>query len=385
MIKRLELKNFTAFRNLSIDFSPKISVIVGENGTGKTHVLKAAYCLCMDSSHTNQIPNNAHNTFEEALTAKILRLFMPLDNRLSKIRHNGTKGKSQLKADFHLDTTLSLFFSGNSKAVTMQNNAKNIKHNGEPVFIPTKEVLSLMKGISSKNADQQTIRSIFDDTYLDLCQALLKPAGQTNSDQIDLDPRFGTVFPKMVNAIGGRFDFHMGNISFQQGSYEQKRVSDQHKYGDKTKTVFKTLQGHRLSNNMTAEGFKKIGELQQLLQNQSLQPGISGPLFWDEPECNMNPKLMSLLVEILLELSRNGQQIVIATHDYVLLKWFDLLMDKDKEDHVLFHSLYRDDNTREIKINTTDDYLNIIPNPIDEAFGTLINQEITNDMGELGK
>ena len=45
------------------------------------------------------------------------------------------------------------------------------------------------------------------------------------------------------------------------------------------------------------------------------------------------------IVQILLELSRNGQQVVLATHDYVLLKWFDLLMDERKEDHVRFHSL----------------------------------------------
>lgn len=40
---------------------------------------------------------------------------------------------------------------------------------------------------------------------------------------------------------------------------------------------------------------------------------------------------MKDLVHVLLELARNGQQIILATHDYVLLKWFDLLMDKGKE------------------------------------------------------
>ena len=89
--------------------------------------------------------------------------------------------------------------------------------------------------------------------------------------------------------------------------------------------------------------------------------------------------------KILLELSRNGQQIILATHDYVMLKWFDLLMDKGKEDHVRFHSLYRAPESSEIKIASTDDYLSINPNPIDEAFGFLINQEIENDMGSLGK
>ena len=40
MIKHLELKNFTAFRSLSIEFSPGINIIIGANNTGKTHLLK---------------------------------------------------------------------------------------------------------------------------------------------------------------------------------------------------------------------------------------------------------------------------------------------------------------------------------------------------------
>src|SRR5680860_955616 len=84
------------------------------------------------------------------------------------------------------------------------------------------------------------------------------------------------------------------------------------------------------ASSMTAEGFRKVGILHRLLCNGTLNPGVSGPLFWDEPESNLNPKLMKLLVQILLELTRNGQQIILATHDYVLLKWFDLLMDKGK-------------------------------------------------------
>ena len=87
-----------------------------------------------------------------------------------------------------------------------------------------------------------------------------------------------------------------------------------------------------------------------------------------------------MLVRILLELSRNGQQIILATHDYVLLKWFDILMDKTRNDHVRFHSLYREPDTSIIKIASTDEYLKITPNSIDEAYGLLIDREIENDM-----
>lgn len=40
MITQLRLKSFAAFTALDIDFSPGINIIIGENGTGKTQLLK---------------------------------------------------------------------------------------------------------------------------------------------------------------------------------------------------------------------------------------------------------------------------------------------------------------------------------------------------------
>ena len=45
MLKTLKIKNFTVFGDVAFEFSPGLNVIVGENGTGKTHVLKLGY-LC---------------------------------------------------------------------------------------------------------------------------------------------------------------------------------------------------------------------------------------------------------------------------------------------------------------------------------------------------
>ena len=43
MLKTLKISNFTVFDNVDFEFSPGLNVIVGENGTGKTHVLKLGY------------------------------------------------------------------------------------------------------------------------------------------------------------------------------------------------------------------------------------------------------------------------------------------------------------------------------------------------------
>src|SRR5690349_18691893 len=41
--KSLRLVNFTAFADAQLEFTPGINVIIGENGTGKTHLMKAMY------------------------------------------------------------------------------------------------------------------------------------------------------------------------------------------------------------------------------------------------------------------------------------------------------------------------------------------------------
>jgi predicted ATPase len=387
MITRLELTNFSVFKHLAIDFSPKINVIIGENGTGKTQLMKAAYALCGGNSAIEGRSKKSKTKLEDALASKLVRLFMPLDSKLGSLRRRGASGDANLEAHFALGEKLTVGFSNKSeKSVQLLENVNYEKYNHEPVFIPTKEVLSLIRGMSDPDSDQETLQRVFDDTYLDLCSLLLRNSTVVNDDRLDFDPRFGSIFPDIVNAISGKYRFSRRRIRFEEGKYEERKVENQDdEYSDKIETVFEPVKGSEVSNNMTAEGFRKIGTLQQLLANKSLSPGISGPLFWDEPECNMNPKLVRLLVEILLELSRNGQQIILATHDYVLLRWFDLLMDREKEDHVKFHSLYRERDTKEIKNTSTDNYLDIDPNPIDEAYGYLINQEIENEMGDLGK
>ena len=45
-ITRLQLENFTAFESLDMELSPGINVLVGANGTGKTHIMKVCYAAC---------------------------------------------------------------------------------------------------------------------------------------------------------------------------------------------------------------------------------------------------------------------------------------------------------------------------------------------------
>ena len=45
MIRKFEVKNFTVFSHAVFSFGKKLNVIIGENGSGKTHLIKLLYSL----------------------------------------------------------------------------------------------------------------------------------------------------------------------------------------------------------------------------------------------------------------------------------------------------------------------------------------------------
>ena len=259
MIERLELKNFTAFRSLSLDFSPKINVIIGENSTGKTHLLKAAYALCSGSKAFNDKPEVSNDEIATALTEKLLRLFLPLDDKLGKMRHYGATESAMLHAILSFDKQIANTFHTNSKSVAIQLNKDYRRYSRQPVFIPTKEVLSFMKGFTSL---YEKYELSFDQTYQDICLLLDLPEIRAEV----LHEKSKWAMEEIENVCGGRFVFYGGG-----------------------KVTFTGDQGE-LSSNSMAEGFRKAGMLSRLLETGAIQPGVSGPLFWDEPEANLNPR-----------------------------------------------------------------------------------------------
>lgn len=377
MITNLQLKNFTAFTELDINFSPGINIVIGENGTGKTQLLKAVLALSG--------PEARRERADESLARKLCRLYQPLSGKLGELRRTGTRGDAQLAATFEAGQTATARFNGSAEAVKItQHTAGEVR---PAIFIPTKEVLSLVRGLTAEQPDLPTIERIFDDGYLDLARILIREGATDLDAKVQLNPKFASIVPRLANLIGGQYLLENGRFVFEPGRYEEKksalRTRSKHAqmYQDSTEWKFVPRGKRRLSSGMTAEGFRKIGVLQRLLSNGSLAPGTTGPLLWDEPESNLNPKLMRDLVQALLELARNGQQAILATHDYVLLKWFDLLMDKGKGDHVVFHRLYRTEGDENVRHESQSDYSIVGRSAISNTFAELYDEDVKRALG----
>lgn len=121
---------------------------------------------------------------------------------------------------------------------------------------------------------------------------------------------------------------------------------------------------------LVAEGIRKMALLWQLVKNGTLEKGSI--LFWDEPEANINPQYIYIIVELMLELQRKGVQIFISTHDYMIASYFEVK--KQEGDQIVFHSLARPENENGIQYEKADRFADLKNNAIATAFNKLLDE-----------
>lgn len=367
MIKGISLENFAAFKKLELEFTSGINIIIGENSCGKTQILKSIYAL----------------TSEQDITSKLLGLFKPHNGKLSGLYHRNGEGKAKILLEDSSEQFSSAEFGSRMKEAKKDSSIVNA---GQPVLLPTKEVLSLLPAIQSGEVTGEALAALFDDSIIDLCHLLLSQPDTDISDAVNEDPRLGQIIPMLVESIGGRYEINGDDHAFVKGKYVEKDNPDISQgqsakvYSDFKQLKFEKEKSSEISVTMTAEGYRKIGLLQRLIHTGALVKGKTNILLWDEPESNINPALMKLLVKCLFELARNGQQVIIASHNYVMLKWFDLLRDKSQGDHVSYHALFRDVNG-EIAKETCDNYKMLSANAIAQTYSDLYDAEIDRSLG----
>ena len=338
-LSEVRLERFTTFQKLHIEMSPGINVFVGANATGKTHIMKIVYSAC-DITKTN-------TDFAE----KLVRVFMPSGRAIGRlVKRHKTSSRCAVEI-FRGNKKLRISFSNHStkpESATIIG-AKDWKQFPiECVYIPVKEMLSNAPGFRSLY-NQRDIH--FEEIYVDIIDRALRPSLRGPTDR-----------------------FRKKLLTTLQKTIEGKVTTKEEEF------FLRNKQGN-LEFSLLAEGMRKLGLLWLLIQNGTLLNG--SVLFWDEPETNLNPKLYGNIIEILLELQRNGVQVFLATHDYVILKELDLR--KRNNDHLSFHSLYRDKEKGEIECRTSHNYLDIHPNAIADAFADLYDREIERSLGGASK
>lgn len=96
ILKDITITNFRNYKNISIDFSPKINIIYGNNAQGKTNLLESIYVLGITKSHRSLIDNSLIMNGEK--TSKI-KGNIEIDNICTKLEINIEQKKKLLKID----------------------------------------------------------------------------------------------------------------------------------------------------------------------------------------------------------------------------------------------------------------------------------------------
>ena len=321
LLKRLHIENFTVFEKATFEFCPGINVLIGTNGTGKTHLLKLAYA------------GATGRTSRDAML-RLVDLFQPTGgNRMHLVRHGQDRAILNVVSDRMESKWLMTVFMPDERDDTEKPSVEKRYHHsgagdeGRTVFVPSKELLAHAAGIRSFI---EVYQSSFDLTFKDILDLAYLPPLK--------DPPKGAFYECMQGiqqAIGGKTRVEGEEFRLQQGRRE-------------------------LEFSLVAEGHRKLALLWKLIENGSVKPGTL--LLWDEPEANLNPELIGLLVDVLWRLSRAGVLVVLATHSYVVLREIDL--GAQPSDSVRYFALSRPNAKLPVAVEVRDSYNELTENAI---------------------
>jgi ABC-type ATPase involved in cell division len=339
-ITHIKVDNFTAFSNLDESFSTGVNVIIGANGTGKTHLLKILYAACAVT---------VGEDIDKGFALKLRNVFNPYEGRMGRLSRRQTvsvktkvvvtrQGGARITAEFSNHTS-------KPEDVSVTGEATWKKDSLTSAYIPVKEMLAHAPGFLATAAKREIA---FEEVYVDIIKCAF--------------------LPKLKGAVDGA---RQRLLTALQKAIDGKVVAKGEHF------FLKNKQGD-LEFTLLAEGMRKLALVWLLIQNGTLLSGAV--LFWDEPEANLNPALMGEVVEVILELQRLGVQVFLTTHNYVLLKEFDLR--KREDDEIKYLSMFRDD-TGAVTSKTSDSYLGIDPNAVSGTFNDLYDRELARSLGGI--
>jgi energy-coupling factor transporter ATP-binding protein EcfA2 len=293
MIKSLTVKDFTVFSEARFDLGA-LNIIHGENGAGKTHLLKLAYSVwstLRPETSAGAPERPTKKWLEPELGRKLTAVFRPDKlGRLARRMPGTAKASVNVRFDDKSLNTKFEFHTRSSSDVTVKSLPEAWAELA-PVYLPTREALSVFPGFVSL---YEGTRLPFDETWRDLCQQLdarLLQGPRPAAVQHMLDP--------LSLALGGELRL------------EKDRF-------------YLYLPSGRMEIDLVAEGVRKLAMLAWLVATQKLQS--KGALFWDEPEANLNPKLVKLVAPVLIGLARSGVQVFAATHSLFLMRELHVLL-----------------------------------------------------------
>lgn len=295
MLRSLSIRNFTVFAQADLDFVDGLNVIVGDNGTGKTHLLKLPYAFMAMSAdeHRKRTDRPTKTLLQTRLAEKIINVFRPEDRLGRLARRQPGRSRCEVKiAPAEPGTGVAFRFASQNTSEVVIDRLPRRWRRKPPVFIPTRELLTIYPGFTALY-DNRLLE--FDETWRDTCQLLGAPPLRGPRDE-----RIARLLEPLEAQMGGRV---------------QER---------KDRFYLEPFGARNMEMPLVAEGLRKLAMLARLIATGSLLE--KGCLFWDEPEANLNPRLIREVARAILRICGEGVQVCLATHSLFLLREFEVLL-----------------------------------------------------------
>jgi len=293
MIKNVSIKNFGTVKSVEFSGLGNINLVIGVNQSGKTTLLKALYCSVKTVEQCKR--GREFRSPHEILGEKLYWTF-----QTTQLGNLVRKGEDSLQCLVESDLGERFSFSfgpSTTKYPAVRDNTFGPRDSNS-IFLPAKEILSLREIIMDSRTRYQEFG--FDDTYLDLAQALAPTTRGRNY------VAFSAARSELIGMLGGRLDYDR----------------------DKKDWFFKTDDRRVYEISLTSEGVKKLAILELLLGNRYLDP--DSIVFIDEVEANLHPMLVGRFMETIMGLAAAGVQFFLATHSYFVVKKLYILAQRNK-------------------------------------------------------
>jgi predicted ATPase len=379
MLKSLDIKNFTVFLDARLEFSPGLNVIIGDNATGKSHLLKLGYSVI-------------HTLYQ---VGKTLNASQPKDNDIDFIFNKMQELENALPLP---ETKKSEQFKALKQLVELEakQQAAMAAMKDKIDALPVHNRVNLEQ-LPQKLADK--LHGVFKPDYLgclnrngtspqrsQITVEFKMPDGNTETlpfsfanhsrNEVTVDQNFPHRLPEKLPLF-----FPTREVLTLHPSmtvlYEERYLSIDETHYDLCKAlslpllkqlpnelteIIKPLEaemggkvtvdktGHfyfdmpnqgKMEISLIAEGLRKIAMLVYLIQNGSL--GKGSILFWDETEANLNSRILVKMANALAALAQKGIQVILATHDLFLMKELSLLIESTPQMPAQFFSLRQDE------------------------------------------
>lgn len=171
LIKDVTISNLTVFQRARFEPAPGLNVIVGENGTGKTHLLKLLYSVVSVLGRDRRLSQGSLPTkaaLQGALADKLVNVFRPESlGRLARRRQG--RERCDIAVRFSKRINISFGFATNSKTDVQIEELPSEWLRDTAAYLPTRELLTIFPNFVSIYEGHYLE---FEETWRDTCVAL---------------------------------------------------------------------------------------------------------------------------------------------------------------------------------------------------------------------